>query len=187
MLITFWENKKLPQFWPLLTPYLGNKNLPWIGILNTHVILWYLSSVGEWTKADLYFLRKSPNTPFLTPFPQYLGNKSLYGLQILHTHVILLYLPCVGEWTKSVCYFLRKSQNTPFLTPYDPISREQKFIWTWNFAQTCNTIISFFTEKMNQIVCAVFEKMPKTPIFDPFWPHISGTKILLDLKLGTHM
>ena len=76
--------------------------------------------------------------------------------------------------------FEKTSNNTynfwSILTLLDPISRKQKFTWTWKLAHICRLIISTFTRRMNQIVRLVFDKILTKPIFlcfDPFWPHIS--------------
>ena len=64
-----------------------------------------------------------------------------------------------------------------FLTCFAPISQEPEVFWSWNLACTRNIIISSFPRRMNQIHPLFFEKSPKNPIFDPFFPNISGTKI----------
>ena len=117
----------------------------------------------------------------------YLENKKRCGIETLHAHVTQLDLYCLGEWTKSNWYFLRKCRKPPILTPFCPISREPEFSWTWNLVHVCITIRPSFSVKTSKILTLVFEKTPKTPIFDPLWPHISRTRFFLNMKFGTRM
>ena len=134
---------------------------------------------------------EKPNfCPFWTPFTPYLKNRNLSALETWHIYGVLYYLSSLGDGTKSSsCILLNdeKPNFCPFLDPPYPISQEPKIVCTWNLAHIWCIILSFFSRRWNQIVILHFEKMPITPIFDPFLPNISVKKVFLYLRLCTLM
>merc|ERR1712015_37975 len=78
------------------------------------------------------------------------------------------------RWNQIGLTVFEKITKNPFLThfdpPFDPLSQEQKMVWTCNLANICRMIISSFSRRWNQIGLTVFEKITKNPFLTHFDP-----------------
>ena len=115
--------------------------------------------------------------PFWLPFDQISRERKLVWTRNLTQICRMIISSFTRRWNQIGSTVFEKITKNPFLThfdpPFDPVSREQRMVWTYNLAHICRMMISSFSRRSNQIGSTFFEKITKNPFLTHFDPHLT--------------